>query len=675
MTLPIERARSRRPVTWLTLIGVLLLPVLIGGILVAALYNPTERLDTMTAAIVNEDEPVTVDGQYTPLGRQLAAGLVEGDDDIASNLTWVLSNADDAAAGLTDGSYQAAITIPENFSAAATSAGQSLTGTDTEPAQATITVTTPPDALIVDDAITAQVAQTAATTLGKTLSSLTLENVFLGFTTLGDQLGEAADGATALADGSRQAADGAAELPGGASALADGARGLSTGAGSLGTGLTTIAGATRDAAAGASALADGVDQGAAGLQAAGIVPDALTEGAGTAADTAAAADGYATTAAAQTAQLAADLGAMAAVCMTEGGSPAFCAQLADKATDAAGAATSAGTASAITAGAVQATAGVAQGITGLATAAPAQLAGQLREIATNVRALGSGLIELAGGVDQSAGGATQLASGASQLASGASELSTGAQALAEGFGEIATGTAALADGLHEASTALPAFSDAQAHNLAEVMSAPVAAEGAGTTLFGASAIPLLAMLALWFGGLASFIAMRAIPADALSSRRPSVLLALRALGPAAAIGAAQGVLVAGVVQLAASYDAGTWWAFAGLCALAGVAFAAVNQALVALFGGAGRWVSALVGVLAVASGIVSTVPGVLSSIAGLLPTAPAYHGMVGVLTSVGVGGAVAGLMIWGVLALAATTTVAALRRTVSARSLLQIAAA
>ena len=36
----IERSRSRKPVTWLTLIGVLLLPVVVGGILVAALYNP-----------------------------------------------------------------------------------------------------------------------------------------------------------------------------------------------------------------------------------------------------------------------------------------------------------------------------------------------------------------------------------------------------------------------------------------------------------------------------------------------------------------------------------------------------------------------------------------------------------------------------------------------------------
>ena len=99
MSLPIERARSRKPVTWLTLIGVLLLPVVIGGILVASLYNPAERLDQINAAIVNNDEPVTIDDQIVPLGRQLTAGLVEGSDELDSNLTWTLRPGQPSADG------------------------------------------------------------------------------------------------------------------------------------------------------------------------------------------------------------------------------------------------------------------------------------------------------------------------------------------------------------------------------------------------------------------------------------------------------------------------------------------------------------------------------------------------------------------------------------------------
>ena len=98
-----------------------------------------------------------------------------------------------------------------------------------------------------------------------------------------------------------------------------------------------------------------------------------------------------------------------------------------------------------------------------------------------------------------------------------------------------------------------------------------------------------------------------------------------------------------------------------------IAFAGVNQALVAVFGGAGRWIAALVAVLAVAAGIVSTVPGWLSSLAGAMPTAPAYSGMVAALTSDGsVGAALVGLTVWMLLAFIATVIAVARRRSAPA---------
>ena len=645
MTLAIERARTRRPVTWLTLIGVLLLPVVIGGILVAALYNPVERLDGLNAAIVNEDEPVTVEDQYVPLGRQLTAGLVEGSDDQPSNLTWTISNADEAAEGLADGTYAAVVTIPENFSAAATSTRPGST-----PERATIQVQTPPDSLIVDDAITAQVTTAAASLMGSEISKVYLENVFLGFTTLGDQLGVAAEGATQLAAGAQQAADGAAALPGGASQLGDGARGIASGAGELATGLGTIAGKTREAAAGAGQLASGVRQGADTIRQDGLVPAQIT---GLAAQSA--------TTAATSAGAAAGVLTIAQNCVAAGASQAYCDQLLAAATGADAAA----------AGTSQLAAGTQQAVDGLAAQLPVEIAGQLDTIATNVSTLGGGLSQLAGGIDQSAAGAQALSSGASELGGGADQLSTGAQTLAEGVQSLADGTDELAGGLHTAAEAVPTYTDDEATSLADVVADPVEADGIGTSLFGASAIPLLAMLALWFGGLATFVALQAVSRRALTSRAPSAVLALRGFAPAAALGAAQGLLVAGVVQLAASYDWADWSIFAGVSIAAGIAFAAVNQALVAVFSGAGRWLSALIGVLAVATGVVSTVPGALSGIAALMPTAPAYNGMVAALTSAsGIGAALAGLSIWAALAFLATVLAVARRRTTSARELL-----
>jgi putative membrane protein len=657
MTLPIERARSRRPITWLTLIGVVLLPVVIGGILVAALYNPAERLDNMSAAIVNEDEPVTIDDQLVPLGRQLTAGLVEGSDEIASNLEWTISNADDAAAGLADGTYQAVVTIPENFSAAATSTAPGQT-----PEQATIEVSTPPDSKVVDDAITAQVTSAAASIMGQQLSQVYLENVFLGFTTLGDQLGEAATGAHQLADGAAQAADGAAQLPGGISQLGDGASQLSSGADALAGGLDQIASGTVASAGGAGQLAGGLDTAAAQVNNQELV--------GAAQATAA----YATTAASQTAALAQSvgglaqtLGGLAAECAAAGGTAAFCDSLAaaagtagSAATDAVAAATSAGTA----AGYASPTAAGIQQLT-------SQTSAGLTEAASQTRVLASGLEQLASGTTQSADGARGLAAGAAQLADGATQASDGAAELATGVGSLADGTATLADGLDQASTALPSYTDSDATSLAAVVADPVTTDGLGSSLFGASAVPLLATLALWFGGLGTFVALQAASRRALTSRAPSALLAFRGVAPAAALGALQGLLVAGVVQLAASYDWGQWSLFAALCVVAGVAFAAVNQALVAVFGGAGRWLAALVGVLAVATGVVSTVPGVLSDLASLLPTAPAYNGMLAALTdAAGLGAGIAGLLIWTGLAFIATTFAVASRRVAHARDLL-----
>ena len=640
MSIPLERARTRRPITWLTILGVILLPALIGGILVVALYNPTTRLDAMNAAIVNDDEPVTINGQTVPLGRQLTAGLVEGSDDTDSNLTWTISNAEDAAAGLADGTYAAVVTIPENFSAAATSTQPGET-----PEKATIEVTTPPDSRIVDDAITAQITSTAASLTGEQISTAYLENVFLGFTTLGEQLGEAADGADQIADGIQQSADGSAELASGIDQLA-------SGAGALGSGLGTIASSTSQAAGGAAQLAAAQNQIADGLDAAPLPAAANTM------------YGYMQSAATGTVTVAQGAGALAqtlgTLAATCDGSPSYCQSVASAADAAATVAQNAG--SAATAAGTAAGYG-GQGVPGISTLI-SQTSGGLRQVAAQTQSLSDGLTQLAQGTTQSQSGAQSLQSGASQAA-------TGATSLTDGLTQLASGTTDLANGLHTAVDQLPSYTDAEAASLAEVVADPVQAEGVGSDLFGASAIPLLTALALWFGALGTFIALRAFPARTLASRSPSALLALRSLAPAAAIGAIQGLLVAGIVQISAGYDWGDWSIFAGVSILAGVAFAAVNQALVAVFGGAGRWIAALIGVLAVAAGIVSTVPGVLLAIDGLMPTSPAYTAMLGALTdSGGVGAGIAGLAIWGGLGLVATILAIARKRTTSARAIL-----
>lgn len=608
MTVPLQRARSRGPVTILTLAGILLLPAVLGGLLVTALYNPTERLDRMTAAIVNLDEPVTIDGQYTPLGRVLAAGLVEGSDELDSNLSWVISNETDAEDGLDDGSYQAVVTIPANFSAAATSSGQALGGAELTPQQAKIVVTTPDDARMADDLITTQIAQVAASTMSELLSEQTLTALLSGFGTMGGELDAAADGATQLADGAQELRSGAAKLSGG---------------------LTTLAGHAYEAARGAQSLGQGLTQGASELETAGIVPTELRQAAnGAAAATAGVAEGLT--------PLIQGLSGLAANCPESAGAE-FCAQLTSLSQGANQLTTPA-------AQAAQAAAGTKQGLSQLATQAPVTIAKQLREAGAAASTLGTGLRELAEGAEKSATGASELSAGANALSNGVSEL---------------------ADGLGSAVDSVPSFTDNESTSLASVITVPVTASAGGTALFGASAIPLLATVVLWFGGLATFVALRATMKNAVTSRHSSFSLTWRAFWPAALIGIGQAVLVTAVVQGVVRYDVSGFGGFLGLAVLASVAFAAVNQALVAALGGAGRWISTIVGVLALATGIVSTVPAWLLAVAAWLPTAPAFAGLVQPAWAPAIA-----LAVWTVGAFLAAMLVTALRRRTAARSAL-----
>lgn len=801
MKLHAERTRSRRPITALTLVGLLLLPALLGGIIVAALHNPAQRLDAMSAAIVNLDEPVTLEGQLVPLGRQLAAGLVEGSSEIDSNLTWVISNKGDAERGLADGTYQAVVTIPEEFSAAATSGGRSLTDSAVSARHATISIETAADGPLADELITSQIATFASTTMGRELSGLTLENILLSFTDLGEQLGAAADGAAQLADGTRQAANGARPLAEGATQMADGSDALASGANQLASGAAQLADGVQQVAGGAGDLAGGADRLTGGAQSLAAGAGALAAGSTSVADGAGAlavgaadlsggatgvADGAMTLAEAiaqlsagahelhaGAAELGGELRANAARLEAEGIVPANLTDAAHgAAASAAGVAEGVGPlASALgelaaecaaavgeasdfcdrlggVAGGVGAlvepahlaaglTSAAAGGIDQLAGQAPASIAAGLRtaadgadqlafgldQLATGAdgahagaqsladgghklaqgasalsggatglsagaNAAASGATDLAAGASTAAGGAAQLSAGANQLASGAgqaatgaTELRTGADALASGtselgsaarqvadgssqlvtgLGSLTQGASELSDGLATATDQIPSYSSSEAVSLAKVIADPVGAEGTGSFGFGSTAIPLLASVILWIGGLISFLVLRAVPTDTVTSRRPSLALALRALLPAAVLGAGQGLLVAFIVQFVAKYDTAHWFGFAASAMLIGIAFAAVNQALVAIIGGMGRWVAALVGSLALATGVISTSPAWLTAISGMLPTAPALRMLIG--EGVGLGASVTALAVWLLLSLAATTVAIARTR-------------
>ncbi|QPZ37717.1 YhgE/Pip domain-containing protein [Paramicrobacterium chengjingii] len=701
----IERTDSTKRVRPLTLVGLLLVPFVIAGMLVWALWDPSDRLDSVKAAIVNNDEPVEVNGQTVPLGRQLGAGLV-GSDDEETNYTWEVTDSDGASEGLKDGTYAAVVTIPENFSEAATSTA----GDADDAEQAVIDVTTSENSRLIDDAVSQVVTTTAANVLGTNLTTNYLDNVFLGFNTLHDQLGDAADGATELADGTTElsdgmtkAADGAGELAEssddlvtGAQGLADGASGIADGAGELTTGAQGIADGASKSAAGASALSGGASQLGAGLQ--GLVDglNALkTQTAalpGQAQGLADGAAGVSTGVNGITTTLEDSIQPLVDACSA--GDPEKCVQLKETVAGVTETSKKVGEgASGVSDGMTKFSAGMQPLADGIASAADGAAATQTgaNDLATGASGLADGLSQLSGGASQLAGGAGQLGSGAEQLSTGASQYATGIEKytggvvslseamtkLGDGTSELSDGAGSLADGLDQAVEQIPNYSESERSSLSEVVADPVSAsdDESAAFSFGSGGIPLYAVIALWLGALATFFLLRATPRAALGSTRSAFMLTLRSALPGLVLGVVQGVLVSIIVSIAQGMNFAEGLGFAGIAALIGASFSAVNQALVAVLGGAGRFISMIVGILALATGVISTVPGVLDQVFGMLPVSPARDALSAVIIGTpGIGAAIVALAVWLIGAVAATTLSVALRRTVSSRKLTAIPA-
>lgn len=248
-----------------TLLALLLVPLLVAGGFLWGTWNANPRLRTVQAAVVNLDEMVEVNGQKMPLGRQLAAELV--DTDREQNLTWVLADAKRARAGLADGTYAAVVTIPREFSAAASSFAQE----PGEARQAAIHVETSPVTGVSETALGQNIADAAANSLNRFLTGEYLKNIYVGFNQMGEQFTELkdgtaqlADGATQLSDGTREAASGAGKLADGLGLASDGGPLLRSGAHQLADGTVQLAGGARELADGTGLWADGAELWASG---------------------------------------------------------------------------------------------------------------------------------------------------------------------------------------------------------------------------------------------------------------------------------------------------------------------------------------------------------------------------------------------------------------------------
>lgn len=505
--------------TALTWSGLVTVPLLVAGLLAWTFGHGLDSQGSAIAAVVNNDQPVTINGTLVPLGRQLAQTLVHGDD---KRYRWVLTDDTDARRGLQDGDYAAVVTIPAEFSRRTTSAA--TTKQPFTASQGVISVTTSRDAAVADALISKDVADAATAATADQVEQAYLDKIYVGFTTLHGKIGDAATGARKIADGTDQAGDGSRQLvtgtgrlAGGLGTLAKGAGQADAGAKSLDAGAQRLKTGTARLASGATTLSSGTHQLAGGATQLSTGLDTLrTQTAEFPTQTRQLADG-AQEVADGNAQLADKVVPMADKVLTAldaipdltqqagklqelttschlpvtssnatgtatapAGSPTlptdFCNQLAGVTARVQTAASTVDAKKADTRDQTaqlrdgvlrlkDGSAQVADGAQQLAQAAPA-LASGIAQAADAGRQLATGAKNAAAGATRLAGAATQVATGTTTLATGASSLATGVDRLRSGSTDAATGARKLQSGAGQLASGLSSV-ERGAGNLAE----------------------------------------------------------------------------------------------------------------------------------------------------------------------------------------------------------------
>ena len=238
----------RNPYTTLIFTGLLTIPLLYGGTLVWAFWDPIGRANNVPVAIVNLDESVTSNGQKIDAGKQIVKTLLD-----QKQLDWSETSAEEAAAGLQAKKYYAYLTIPKDFSA-------KLATVDTsKPKQATMTLTS-------DDAINYLVGVLSETAVGAaqgqgntTVQERVLKRIYSSLGVAEGDAKKAIDGVEKLAGGTSKAADASKQLASGAQEVATGNKDLATAVGKAVDAVDTVGNEVLERRSDISVVASTVD--------------------------------------------------------------------------------------------------------------------------------------------------------------------------------------------------------------------------------------------------------------------------------------------------------------------------------------------------------------------------------------------------------------------------------
>jgi len=645
----------------LSLAAIMIVPLVYGGLYLWGNQDPYSNLDRIPAAIVVADTGATVDDDAVNYGQDAADELLDD-----ATFGWDVVSAKEAAAGVTDGTYDFSITFPASFSADLASAA------DDDATQAELVLTTNDTNSYLSTTLAKQAAASVRSAIVENVGEEATTTLLEAVSDIRDGVVDASDGATELADGATDAADGASTLADGTSELAAGAATLADGSSTLANGASDLASGTKKLSTGADDLSDGLDTLYSKTKSLPKSTKALSAGATKVATGAETASTGATTLQAGTAKLATSaplVQAQVAKVLAAYGVPAATSSAINSAMQG----ISDGTASvdsgvdSLATGLSTLSTGadaVADGATTLNKSAPTLVAG--------LKSADKGAATLANGASDAAAGAKSLSTGASDLSSGASDLSDGAAQVDDGAAELSTGTTKLStgatklsDSLADATGDIPTSTTESRAATAAAVADPAEVDQDAITEaanYGAGLAPFFISLSAWIGMYALFLLVRPLSRRALTAVRRPIRTMLAGWATPAVLGAVQMVALFLLVTLGLGLAVSNGLGLLAFMIFVSITFAAIVLALNVLFGSVGQFLGLILMIvqLVVAGGTFpwQTLPGPLAALHYALPMGHAVDGVRQLMYG-GSGDAVWAsiwpLLLWLVGALAAAT--------------------
>lgn len=276
----------------LVFLAIIAIPTIYTTLFLGSMWDPYGKVDHLPVAIVNEDKPVTYNNETLEIGNEMVDSLKDND-----SLDFHFVSSKEAKDGLKNGTYYMVITIPEDFSANAS------TVLDEHPQKMELDYETNPGTNYIASKLSETALNKIRTSVADTVTKTYTETVFDQIVTVGEGMTEASDGAEQIADGTVQLTDGnntittnlnvlanssltfkngadtlhvgLKQYTDGVAQLNDGSKELKDGLSTLNSGASALASGVSQLSSGSSSLAAGLNQYTSGVSTAQAGADTL----------------------------------------------------------------------------------------------------------------------------------------------------------------------------------------------------------------------------------------------------------------------------------------------------------------------------------------------------------------------------------------------------------------